>query len=359
MNTPQKSNVPPANKVTAGDKAKIDTNITQEDNNIDQPQPQKIDVNATYKFGDEEVSGDKLQNWASLGKLDTSERVQGERDRYKQQYESLLTEKAQREVALSQYKTQAEMTAKQLEQVQSLLPQQEEQKSALDQLFDQYEQPQPATQQQYMEESQAQARQNDFVTILRQALQAQQQDTQKLIDSRLGEVDSKLQQVPSREDVQNIQNTFTQQQEAEQRQRQAHLLTNQAMQEVENRLVQQRGWTQEQAHDFSLLREQITQMSKGLDVPTANPQDFANLYAQVQTLDTQSEELKEKFDTEVQSKRQSEQDVAMSPTTFQPVNRVVRPEENESAPKYVTTKEYRGDLHKQAMDILHKHKVVG
>lgn len=357
MNTPQKSNVPLANnKVTANDKANTETKnnqIIQEGNQIGQPQVQKIDVNAKYQFGDAEVSGEQLQNWASLGKLDTSERVQTERDRLRQEREQLITEKTQREAELSQYKTQAELYSKQLEQFQSLLPKQEEQ-SALDQLFEQYGQ--PAQQQQYTEEQEYQQPQVDMI---RQAFQAQMQDISKLIDSRLSEVDNRLQQVPSREDVQNIQNTFTQQQQEQERQRQAQQLTNQAMQEVENRLVQQRGWTKEQAHDFSLLREQITQMSKGLDVPTANPQDFANLYAQVQTLDNQSDELKEKFDADSQSKQQFEQDVAMSPTTFQPVNKVMRPEENEGAPKYVTTKEYRSDLHKQAMELLRKHKVVG
>lgn len=354
----QRSNVPAANnKVTATDVAKTTETkndvITKENNQIDQPQVQAIDLNATYKVGEEEVPGEQVQKWISYGKLDTSERVQSERDRLRAEKEQWLSEKAKTDAELSQYKTQAELYSKQLETFQSLLPQQEEQKSALDQLFDQYGQTPPG-QQQYTEEPQV-----DTLNILRQALDAQKQDIAKLLDSRLGEVDQRLQQVPSREDVQNIQNTFTQQQEAQERQRQAQLLTNQAMQEVEGRLVAQRGWTPDQAHDFSLLREQITQMSKGLDVPTASPQDFANLYAQIQTLDTQSEELKDKFDAEARSKTQVEEDVAMTNTTFQPVNRVIRPEENPDAPKYVTTKEYRSDLHKQAMEILKKNKIVG
>jgi len=350
----QRDNMPLANEkqVTANDI--VNKQIAKESNQIVPPTAQAIDLNAKYKFGDAEVSGEQIQNWASLGKLDSSERVQTERDRLRQEKENWLTEKAQREGELSRYKTQAELYSKQLETFQSLLPKQEEQ-SAIDQLFDQYEQPR-GRRTEVEDDGQPQA--IDTIGILRQALEAQKQDISKLIDSRLNEVNEKMQTVPSRDDITNITNTFTQQQQQEQQRQQAYLLTTQKMQEVEGRLVQQRGWSQEQSHDYSLLREQITGLSRQLDEASTNPQNFANLYTQIQTLDSQSEELKEKFDTESQTKQQAEQDVAMTPT-FQPVNRVIRPDAKSNAPKYVTNNDYRQQQLREARDILKKHKITG
>lgn len=352
----QRNDVPLTdNKISANDIVEKQNQQIQDD----KANVLNIDLNATYKFGDAEVTGEQLQNWASLGKLDSSERVQTERDRLRQEKDQWLTEARQKESELSQYKTQAEMYQKQLEQFQSLLPREEEQ-SAIEQLFEQYEQPMRRRVDAEQAEEGYQQQSGDTMNILRQALEAQMQDVSKLIDSRLSQIDTKLETVPSREELQTITTQQQQQQQEQQRQQQLYNLTTANMKEVEGRLVAQRGWTADQAHDYSILREQITGLSRQLDEASSNPQNFATLYSHIQTLDSQSEELKEKFDSEAQAKQNSEQDVAMT-QTWRPVNQVIRPSEddNDTTPKYVTNREYRTQQLRDARDILKKHKIAG
>lgn len=345
-------------QITASDiVARDQQDKTQEDNRVAPAEVLTIDTNKEYTFGGEKILGEKLLNWASLGKLDSSERVQGERDRLRQEKEAWLTEARQKEVELSQYKTQSEMLSKQLEQFQTLLPKQEQEPSAIEQLFEQYEQ--PATQRRYAPEEPAEG--NNYGTdmnVLRQAFQAQMQDISKLIESRLNEVDNKLQTVPSHDDLTKITNNFTQQQQERERQQQRYALTTQKMQEVENRLIQQRGWTPEQARDYSLVREQAVELSRQAQDNTGNPVAFADLYSQAQLLDDQSRELLEKFDTETQTKQNNEQEVAMT-QTWQPQMYQPPKDETGDVPKYVTNSDYRSQALRDAREVLHKHKITG
>ncbi len=306
-----------------------------------------IDQNAKYTFGNEEVSGLEIQQWAALGKLDRSESVQADRDNLRNEAES-------RAVEVAKLQTQNEMYQKQIDQLNQTEP--EQVPSDLSQVFEQLTSVPtiPQQQEEYETNGQQQVVDRGLVTIeqLKAIMQAQASDNQRMLDD-------KFNTIPSRDDLTQTQQLATQEAVTQVQQvndvRQQREATRTAkMQTRIQQLVDERGWTSQEANDYSLMREQSAQV-----MATALDTDNADQYALSQEIDDKSTALMKQLDDAAGARStQEEADAAMTKTAS-PRQFTYEPPAEGEKPQYVSSEQRYEDATAAAHEILKKGKVLG
>lgn len=302
-----------------------------------------IDQNAKYTFGQENISGSELLQFASLGKLDRSESVQSERDNYRNQVETQTTE-------LATLKAQNEIFQKQIEQ----LDQTEPEPSDLSQVFEQLTSV-PTTslpQDEYEANGGQQVVDRGFATIeqLKLVTQALSSDFAKMLDD-------KFNVIPSRDELQTAtqaatQEAVTQVQQVNDARQQLEASRTAVMQPIIQQLVDERGWTQAEANEYSLQREQIGQvMAEGLT--------DTSKYALSQELDLKNRAFEKQLDEAATARStQEEADAAMTQTAS-PRQFTYEPPAEGEKPQYVSSEQRYEDATAAAHEILKKGKVLG
>lgn len=304
-----------------------------------------IDQNAKYTFGNEEVSGLEIQQWAALGKLDRSESVQADRDNLRNEAES-------RAVEVAKLQTQNEMYQKQIDQ----LNQTEPEPSDLSQVFDQLTSVPtiPQQQEEYETNGQQQVVDRGLVTIeqLKTIMQAQASDNQRMLDD-------KFDTIPSRDDLTQTQQLATQEAVAQVQQvqdvrQQREASRTAKMQPLIQQMVDERGWTEAEANNFSLLCEQYTQVMND-----ALQEDDDGKYALSQELLAKSRVVEKQLDDDATARStQEEADAAMTQTAS-PRQFTYEPPAEGEKPQYVSSEQRYEDANAAAHEILKKGKVLG
>lgn len=301
-----------------------------------------IDQNKMYTFGKKDISGSELLDLASLGNLDRSESVQAERD-------NLRNEAEARAVEVAKLQAQNEMYQKQIEQ----LNQTEPEPSDLSQVFDQLTSVPTIPQQQEEHETNGQqVVDRGFVTIeqLKEIMQAQASDNQRMFDD-------KFNVIPSRDELNTAtqaatQEAVTQVQQVNDARQQLEASRTAVMQPIIQQLVDERGWTQAEANEYSLQREQIGQvMAEGLT--------DTSKYALSQELDLKNKAFEKQLDEAATARStQEEADAAMTQTAS-PRQFTYEPPAEGEKPQFVSSQQRYDDANAAAHEILKKGKVLG
>lgn len=306
-----------------------------------------IDQNKMYKFGSEEISGSDFLQYASLGKLDRSESVQAERDNFRNEAEA-------RAIEVAKLQAQNEMYQKQIDQLNQTEP--EQVPSDLSRVFEQLTSvPTNLPQQdEYEANGGQQVVDRGFVTIeqLKAIMQAQASDYTRMLED-------KFDVIPSRDELQTATQTATQEavtqiQQVNDARQQRETTRTAKMQTRIQQLVDERGWTPQEANEYSLLREQSAQV-----MGTALQTDNADEYALSQEIDDKSTALMKQLDEAAAARStQEEVDAAMT-ATASPREFTYEPPAEGEKPQYVSSQQRYDEATAAAHELLKRGKVLG